>query len=278
MELMGDIPRSIVISGKYSSEFFNRKGLWLIRHWIPQRLTPVTRIPLKGELRHITKLRYWPLEAVLHDKYLFPKAEADAIASFLTPMLRLHPDRRAKASELIHHNWMDGVLVQGEVDVIRRAEEDEIRKKELVGTNGVDGAVGAAGVLRGGAGRHHRKVSALEQSEVDAMKPVDDIVVLGDTDHSRSPPPGPQAHGYGHGHAHAHVAPRLNAAPVSSSSGAKENAGVGRVANASGTTTTTTAVMMGSDGPGSGGTGTGGGAHGSRPSLDASLLSSQTRS
>jgi hypothetical protein len=26
MELMGDVPRSIAFSGKYSSEFFNRKG------------------------------------------------------------------------------------------------------------------------------------------------------------------------------------------------------------------------------------------------------------
>jgi serine/threonine-protein kinase SRPK3 len=56
----------------------------------------------------------------LHDKYLFPKEDADAIASFPTPMLRLHPDKRAKASELIHHNWLDGIVVQGEVDVRRR--------------------------------------------------------------------------------------------------------------------------------------------------------------
>jgi len=47
---------------------------------------------LVGELQleHIDKLRFWPLEAVLHDKYLFPKDEADAISAFLTPMLNLH--------------------------------------------------------------------------------------------------------------------------------------------------------------------------------------------
>ncbi|KAF8061863.1 CMGC/SRPK protein kinase [Lyophyllum atratum] len=103
MELMGEIPKSIAFSGKYSSEFFNRKG----------------------ELRHINKLRYWPLSSVLHDKYLFPPSDAEALSAFLTPMLRLHPDKRAKAGELVHHRWLEGVAVQGEIDVIRRAEREE---------------------------------------------------------------------------------------------------------------------------------------------------------
>ncbi|KAI0737418.1 kinase-like domain-containing protein [Daedaleopsis nitida] len=76
IELMGEFPKSLAFSGKYSSDFFNRRG----------------------ELRHIQKLRYWPLDSVLHDKYLLPKEEADMIASFLNPMLRLNPDKRAKAS------------------------------------------------------------------------------------------------------------------------------------------------------------------------------------
>jgi serine/threonine-protein kinase SRPK3 len=81
-------------------------------------------------LWHINKLRYWPLDCVLHDKYLFPEEEADTITSFLTHILRLHPDKRAKASDLIHHNWLDGALVQGEVNIIRQAEEDEVRRRQ----------------------------------------------------------------------------------------------------------------------------------------------------
>ncbi|TFK63185.1 kinase-like protein [Pluteus cervinus] len=131
MELMGEIPRSVAMTGKYSNEFFNRKG----------------------ELRHINKLRYWPLDNVLHDKYLFPKDEADAIASFLTPMLRLHPDKRAKASELVHHNWIEGVVVQGEIDVIRRMEDEEYKRKVRAGggASGTATAVGANGSSTGGA-------------------------------------------------------------------------------------------------------------------------------
>lgn len=90
IELMGEIPISITFARKYSSEFFNRKG----------------------ELRYINQLRYWPLDAVLNDNYLFPKEDADAIASFLVLMLRLHPDKRAKAGDLYHHNWVDGVVVK----------------------------------------------------------------------------------------------------------------------------------------------------------------------
>jgi len=52
IELMSEIPKSITFAGIYSSEFFNRKG----------------------QLRQINKLRYWPLDCVLHDKYVpFPK-------------------------------------------------------------------------------------------------------------------------------------------------------------------------------------------------------------
>ncbi|KAL1729312.1 kinase-like domain-containing protein [Schizophyllum commune] len=128
MELMGDIPKSIAFAGKYSSEFFNRKG----------------------ELRHISKLRYWPLDAVLHDKYLFPRPEAEALAAFLTPMLQLYPERRAPASELVKHPWLNGIVVQGEVDVLRRLEEMAARARE-----------GRASVER-----------------VDAMKPVDDMATV----------------------------------------------------------------------------------------------------
>jgi hypothetical protein len=52
----------------------------------------------------------------------------------------------------------------------------------------------------------------LDQSEADAMKPVDDIAVLSDRD-KVGPPPPPQVY----------HPPKLSNAPVPSSSGAKEN-------------------------------------------------------
>ncbi|KAG6915029.1 hypothetical protein DXG01_013841 [Tephrocybe rancida] len=156
MELMGEIPKSVAFAGKYAGEFFNRKG----------------------ELRHITKLRYWPLESVLHDKYLFPVEEADALAAFLTPMLRLHPDKRARASELVCHRWLDGIVVQGEIDVIRRAEREEREGRLEVIPDVVREGRELSGSRSRERDRERKRTSsegaALTQSEVDAMKPVDE--------------------------------------------------------------------------------------------------------
>lgn len=159
-----------------------------------------------GELRHIQKLRYWPLDAVLHDKYLLPKEEADMIASFLTPMLRLHPDKRAKASELIHHAWLDGIVVQGEIDVIRRAEEEERRRK--VGAGGA-GAVAAGGssAASGSGGIGGSQSQVLDE---DAMKPVEDVITVSADESSGAPPPS--------------AVPKIATPVPSSSSTAKENA------------------------------------------------------
>ena len=116
MELMGEIPKSIAFAGKYSAEFFNRKG----------------------ELRHIHKLRYWPLESVLHDKYLLATPDSDTIGSFLNPMLRLHPDRRAKAGEMANHRWLQGVVVKGELEVMMA--EQELANGRASGAVGTDTA------------------------------------------------------------------------------------------------------------------------------------------
>jgi serine/threonine-protein kinase SRPK3 len=135
IELVGEFPQSLAFSGKYSSRFFNRKG----------------------ELRHINKLRFWPLEDVLHDKYEFTRETAQTIASFLSPMVRLNPEKRAGAGELVHHRWLDGTVVQGEIDVIRRAEEEEARRRLPPSSPST-----ASGV------------SYLGGPDVDALKPVDD--------------------------------------------------------------------------------------------------------
>jgi serine/threonine-protein kinase SRPK3 len=149
MELMGEFPKSVAFSGKYSHEFFSRKGE------VANSTAIVVFVPdlITGELRHIQKLRYWPLDAVLADKYLFPRAEAEHIASFLTPMMRLQPDKRAPASELVHHSWIADIRVQGEVDVRRRLEALEAQKRAA-------SAESQKRTLSGGP-------------DVDAMKPVD---------------------------------------------------------------------------------------------------------
>lgn len=53
MELLGPMPRRVWGAGKLSREFFTRHGT----------------------LRHIRKLRHWPLDRVLAEKYEVPAAE-----------------------------------------------------------------------------------------------------------------------------------------------------------------------------------------------------------
>lgn len=108
IELMGEFPKSVAFAGKYSGEFFNRKG----------------------ELRHIHKLRFWPLVDVLHDKYLLSREESQMIASFLNAMLNLHPEHRASAATMLKHPLISSLVVQGEIDQIVRSEEEARKKGE----------------------------------------------------------------------------------------------------------------------------------------------------
>jgi serine/threonine-protein kinase SRPK3 len=79
-------------------------------------------------------------------------------------MLCLNPDKRAIASKIVHHNWLDGIVVQGEFDVIRRMEEDEARRKQQE-------AVGSA-FVGGNMSQNPQLKAALDQSMVDTMRPV----------------------------------------------------------------------------------------------------------
>lgn len=121
---------------------------------------------------------------MLHDKYLLPKEQADLIASFLGPMLRLHPDKRAKASELVHHAWLEGIIVQGEIDLIRRAEEEELRRKEAARVAGV-AAAGAGPEGRAKLAQADERHQMEELTDADAMKPVDDAGSLGDIEQGK---------------------------------------------------------------------------------------------
>ncbi|KAF9583002.1 serine/threonine protein kinase, CMGC group [Lunasporangiospora selenospora] len=80
----GYYPKRLALNGKYSQELFNRKG----------------------DLRHIHKLRIWPLHDVVNEKYMMPRPEADFLANFLNRMLILDPLQRASAEEMVQHPWL----------------------------------------------------------------------------------------------------------------------------------------------------------------------------
>ena len=80
------MPKKLALAGKYSKDFFN----------------------VKGELRNIRDLRFWPLTSVLESKYELPGAEAEPFAQFLTPMLNFNPPRcalRARSTQTAHASY-----------------------------------------------------------------------------------------------------------------------------------------------------------------------------
>ncbi|GAA5899728.1 hypothetical protein JCM6882_005423 [Rhodosporidiobolus microsporus] len=163
IELLGPFPRSIALSGKFSGDIFTRKG----------------------ELKHIHKLKFWPMHSVLQDKYLITEAEAKMLESFLQPMLNLNPDKRATAHDMLEHEWLQGVVVQGEIEAhilasgegeTERSQRIEEGKRVARGIRGMN--VDSPAVVN---------ASIVDPQLVNALRPIDVTLNVNHTD----PPPPP---------------------------------------------------------------------------------------
>lgn len=85
MELLGRMPRKIALGGRNSRDYINRHG----------------------DLRHIRRLRYWPLDRVLIEKYDYPQQDALALCDFLLPLLDFVPEKRPTAGQCLSHPWLN---------------------------------------------------------------------------------------------------------------------------------------------------------------------------
>ena len=75
----------IALGGRYSRDFFNRYG----------------------DLRHIRRLRFWPLNKVLVEKYDFSEQDASDMTDFLVPILDFVPEKRPSAGQCLLHPWIN---------------------------------------------------------------------------------------------------------------------------------------------------------------------------
>ncbi|KAF6263671.1 kinase-like domain-containing protein [Scenedesmus sp. NREL 46B-D3] len=129
IELLGRPPRKVWSSGKYARDFFNRAG----------------------ELRHIKRLKFWDLEAVLHEKYRLPRAEVGAWhGDFLLPMLHFDPEKRSTAAEALKHPWLQGP--PSEEAAAAADADDERRRQRRRSSHKRSGSPSA----RGGSGEDKR--------------------------------------------------------------------------------------------------------------------------
>ena len=84
IELLGPIPRQIVLNSPHARSYFNQDG----------------------SLRNIKRLKMWPLQDVLMQKYKMHRDSAKMMTAFLLPMLRYEPLFRATASECARHAFL----------------------------------------------------------------------------------------------------------------------------------------------------------------------------
>ncbi|KAH9305244.1 hypothetical protein KI387_009648, partial [Taxus chinensis] len=84
MELLGKIPRKIALGGSCSRDLFDRHG----------------------DLKHIRRLRFWPLDRILVEKYKLSEKDADELAKFLLPLLDFAPEKRPTAGQCLVHPWL----------------------------------------------------------------------------------------------------------------------------------------------------------------------------
>ncbi|KAG1361085.1 hypothetical protein COCNU_09G005480 [Cocos nucifera] len=74
----------IAIAGSRSKDFFDRYG----------------------DLKRIRRLKFWPLDRLLAEKYKFAESDAHAFANFLNPPLDFVPERRPTAAQCLQHPWL----------------------------------------------------------------------------------------------------------------------------------------------------------------------------
>ena len=83
-ELLGKMPKKLALAGKYSKNFFDRKG----------------------NLKNIKQLKFWPVDEVLHEKYHFASEDAEEVADFITPCLDFDPKERATGVDCLNSDWL----------------------------------------------------------------------------------------------------------------------------------------------------------------------------
>ena len=75
----------IAVAGAQSKDFFDRHG----------------------DLKRIRRLKFWPLDKLLIDRYKFSESDAREFSEFLLPLFDFAPEKRPTAQQCLQHPWLD---------------------------------------------------------------------------------------------------------------------------------------------------------------------------
>ena len=85
MELLNKFPTNYSTVGTNSKKYFDQYG----------------------NLKRIHSLHHMGLKELMMKFHGIVESEAEALASFLEPMLKIYPEERAKPGDMINHHWLD---------------------------------------------------------------------------------------------------------------------------------------------------------------------------
>ena len=85
IELLNSFPKDWCTIGTHSKRYFDKDG----------------------NLKKIKSLKFWGLKDILMERYKMEEKEAIALEDFLLPMLKIIPQERATAEQMINHYWLD---------------------------------------------------------------------------------------------------------------------------------------------------------------------------
>ena len=84
IQILGKMPKKLVLRGSNSNKFFNKSG----------------------KLQRIKEIKSINLKDILINKYYFKENEAQALTDFIMPMLEYYPEKRATARQMLRHPWL----------------------------------------------------------------------------------------------------------------------------------------------------------------------------
>ncbi|PKA61117.1 Serine/threonine-protein kinase AFC1 [Apostasia shenzhenica] len=108
MELVGKMPRKIAVAASRSKDYFDRHG----------------------DLKRIRRLKFWPMDKLLLDKYNFAESDAHEFSDFLRPLLDFDPEKRPTAGQCLEHPWFRKVAANTKIEA-KGAEKLEVRMGNL---------------------------------------------------------------------------------------------------------------------------------------------------